>query len=58
VSRDRRRDRIIPKGTTRRKPLLKELRDRLKAVGDTHARKTIRLFFQDEARVGRRNPFF
>lgn len=38
----------------RRKPLLKELGDKLKSVGDTHRGKKIRLFFQDEARVGQK----
>lgn len=38
----------------RRRPLLKELQDTLKAVGDTHKDKRIRLFFQDEARVGQK----
>jgi len=38
----------------RRKPLLRGLGERLKTVGDTHPGKKIRLFFQDEARVGQK----
>jgi transposase len=38
----------------RRKPLLRGLGERLKAVGDTHPGKKIRLFFQDEARAGQK----
>lgn len=37
-----------------RKRLLRGLAERLKSVGDTHAGKRIRLFFQDEARAGQK----
>lgn len=54
ASRAKKRGHIIPRRTRPRKRLLRGLGERLKTVGDTHPNKKIRLFFQDEARVGQK----
>jgi len=54
ASHGRRRDRAIPRRTWPHKRPLKRARQELAKIADTHKGKRIRLFFQDEARIGQK----